>query len=54
MCKYMIVCFNERNKAFRFLIESADGYPDKISIGKRFSNYKIAQVTRIKIYKIFR
>lgn len=52
MCKYMVACFNERNKAFRFLVKSADGYCAEIEIRKRFPNYKIGQVTRLEVFKI--
>ena len=39
MYKYTIVCFNETNKVFHFLVESADGYCAEIEVRKRFPNY---------------
>ena len=51
MCKYMVVCFNETNKVFHFLVESADGYCAEIEVRKRFPNYKIGQVIRLEELK---
>ncbi len=45
------MCFNETNKAFHFLVESADGYCAEIEVRKRFPNYKISQVIRLEELK---
>lgn len=51
MYKYMVECFNETNKAFYFLVESADGYCAELFVRKRYPTYKIGKVIRLEELK---
>ena len=49
---YMVECFNETNKAFHFLVDSADGYCAELEVRKKYPNYKIGEVIKLEnLYK---